>query len=75
MQQHALVAVPPNAPLERVVDLFVSRHARAVFVTDEASRPLSVVTPTDLLRLMSDDNGPKVGDVTLAPPPAPQEHA
>ncbi len=42
-----------------MVELLVSRHARAVFVTDEASALLSVVTPTDLLRLMVEEHGPK----------------
>ena len=57
MQQRALVAVRPDATLAEAVQLMVARHARAVFVTDDASRPLSVVTPTDILRLITEDQG------------------
>jgi CBS domain-containing protein len=73
MQARALVAVRPEATLGEVVSLMVTRHCRAVFVTDDASRPLSVVTPTDVLRIMVERHGPKVGDVTLAPPAAAQQ--
>ena len=66
--RHALVRAQLRLNHAQVLELFVSRHARAVVVTDEASRPLSVITPTDVLRLMVDENGPKLGDVTLAPP-------
>ena len=74
MQQHALVSVGPDATLGAVVELLAARHARAVFVVDEAHKPISVVTPTDVLRVATEDNGPTAGDVTLPPPAPPQAH-
>ena len=68
MQQHALIAVGPDATLGAVVDLLATRHARAVFVVDEAHKPLSVVTPTDVLRVATEEHGPTAGDVALPPP-------
>ena len=68
MQQHALVSVTADATLGAVIDLLATRHARAVFVVDEAHKPLSVVTPTDVLRVATEEHGPATGDVALPPP-------
>jgi CBS domain-containing protein len=68
MQRHALISVGPDATLGTVVDLLATRHARAVFVVDDAHKPISVVTPTDVLRVVTEEHGPTVGDVTLPPP-------
>ena len=68
MQQHALVSVTADATLGAVIDLLATRHARAVFVVDDAHKPLSVVTPTDVLRVATEEHGPTAGDVALPPP-------
>ena len=71
LQQHTLVRCAPHATFGQLLHLFVARHARCVFVTDVDSMPLSVVTPTDIMRIISADPGPGVptnADVSLAPP-------
>ena len=71
LQQHTLVRCSPHDTFGQLLQLFVARHARCVFVTDADSMPLGVVTPTDIMRIVTADPGPGVptkADVSLAPP-------
>jgi CBS domain-containing protein len=71
LQQHTLVRCAPHDTFGQLLHLFLARHARCVFVTDADSMPLSVVTPTDIMRIISAEPGPGVPtkkEVSLAPP-------
>ncbi len=68
LQQHTLVRAAPHDTFGQLLRLFVSKHARAVCVLDDHSKPLSVVTPTDIMRVITDEAGPTKGALQLAPP-------
>jgi len=67
MQRAALVALRPTDTLGEALHLLVAKKARAVFIVDDASHPLGILTPTDVLRLLAEESGRRVGDVSLAP--------
>jgi len=71
LQQRTLVRCAQHDTFGQLLKAFVEHHARCVFVMDEHSVPLSVVTPTDVLRLITADAGegvPTKASVSLAPP-------
>lgn len=53
LQRHTLASLPPSASLAAAVEMLGAGRARAVFVVDQDSAPLAVVTPTDVLRLLA----------------------
>ena len=51
LQAHALVSCKPETPLLEVVQSMVTKGVHEVFVLNEDSHALSVITPTDVLRV------------------------
>ena len=45
--------LPPSASFAQLLDLLVQTHLHRVYVVDADNKPLSIITLTDLLRLVS----------------------
>jgi CBS domain-containing protein len=54
MRKHTLLSLPPGSSFEDLVNAMAANSARAVFVLDAQSQPLSVVTASDVLRIISE---------------------
>eukprot|EP01062_Namystynia_karyoxenos_P081667 TRINITY_DN9016_c0_g1_i1.p1 TRINITY_DN9016_c0_g1~~TRINITY_DN9016_c0_g1_i1.p1 ORF type:complete len:716 (+),score=126.79 TRINITY_DN9016_c0_g1_i1:96-2150(+) len=83
--QAELVRVPVGATLRDVVDLCVRARVTRVYVTDDEGRPTSVVTHSDVLRLVTRTGGggsqrpsptvtPRASDRPLPPRDSPLRH-
>jgi CBS domain-containing protein len=54
-----LVTLPPTASFGELLDAFVANRAHRVHVVDDDFKPISIITLTDVLRLVTKTEKPE----------------